>query len=225
MPAASAVATVSQVVMDSNATTTIISNINSLYNNIFTFVAVLVTLGGIAFPIALTRYQNKKIKNNQNQLTELIKSEIAAAKAALVGDIKKELASDIEKLEKNISDIKTELNESIHEKTAGLNAKAHHLQANTSIKENNFIGAFTDCATSIVDYATAKDEANLIKVLDVILINRVFPKLKKEDFEKNDEMDKWYEKVITVIEELNQSGRYTKELKSLKSKHKEAISR
>ena len=84
MPIAAASQVVSAEVMNASAITTIIGNINGLYSNVFTFVAVLVTFGGIVFPIALTRYQKKKLLLNQKQLTDLVKSEIAAAKAILI---------------------------------------------------------------------------------------------------------------------------------------------
>ncbi len=221
MPAASAV--VAQVVMDSYATTTIISNINSLYNNIFTFVAVLVTLGGIAFPIALTRYQNKKLKNNQKELTDLINSKIVAAQDALVGSIKKDLATDFESLEKNISEIKAELIENINEKSAGVNAKAHQSQGNKKKAEGRYASALVDYLIAASDYVKSKDELNMKRVVRLII--ETLPKLKQPDFENDEEhndLEKRFNKTIERIETLNVNGRYLEEIKSMKAKLKEA---
>jgi hypothetical protein len=226
MTAASAVATVpvmSQVVMDSYAITSIISNINSLYNNIFTFVAAVVTLGGVVFPIVLTRYQNKNLRINQKQLTDLITSEIASTKAKLIDDLKKELALDVENLEKNISQIRGELDQRITESSAGLNAKAHHAQANINLEKGEYHRAVKDYLIAASEYISAKDENNLNRIIPTIISS--LKHVKQEFLDKNEDIEKWFKAAIDQIETLNQNGRYLDDIQTMKVEFKEAKSR
>jgi hypothetical protein len=207
---------VTQVVMDANTITAIINNVNSIYSNVIAYTFGLVAFVGILLPIAISLLQNRQLKNDHKALSDKISKEMQEAKNALITDLKNELAIEISKFDKKVSDIKIELNEEIHEISSGLHAKAHHSQARDAIEKNNFQTACIDCLAAVVGYCDAKDEPNLQVVLDVLLIPKVIPKLKQPDFDNNENVEIYFNKALAALEKINTNGRYSKNIQSLK---------
>lgn len=174
---------VSQIVMDANTVTAIINNINSLYSNaigqLITFTIGILAFVGILLPAIVSFLQSRQLKADHKTLSDKISLETQMTKAALIEELKSTLADELTSFEKKVSEIKDELNMSILKSTARANAKAHHLQATTSMASGDYIGVFKDCVTAITDYAVAEDEANMQIVLKAILIPSVLPNLKK----------------------------------------------
>jgi hypothetical protein len=228
MAAVSAVAAapvIAQVVMDANTTTTIISNINSMYSNVITTTFGLLGFVGIALPLFLSFHQKKQLKADHAVLTETISNEIDTAKAQLMEKIRKDLAEEISAVDKKVTGIKSEMSQAISKNEALMDAKIHHLQAVSSVADNKYVIAYNDCVSSMTNYARAQAETNLPTIMDVLLTKIILPKLKKKDFETNSDMKINLEKAIVVIEGINKNGRYETLIRSLKMALNEALNR
>lgn len=216
---------IAQVVMDANTTTTIISNINSMYNNVIAITFGLLGFVGVALPLFLSFHQKRQLKADHAALTETISNEIDTAKAKLMEKIREDLAEEISAVDQKVTGIKSEMSQAISKNEALIDAKIHHLQAVSSVTDKNYIGAYNDCVSSMTNYARAQAETNLPTVMDALLTKIILPKLKKKDFETNIDMKINLEKAIVVIEGINNNGRYDTLIRPLKIALNEAINR
>lgn len=216
---------VPQVVMDANAITTIISNINSMYNNVITVTLSLLGFVGVVLPFFLSFHQKRQLKADHTSLTVLISKEINAAKAELMETIKKDLANEISAIDKKVTDMKSEMSKAISKNGALIDAKVHHLQAISSLEKEAFVGAYDDCVSAMLNYAKALEETNLPTVMDNLLTKSILPKLNKKDFETNTEMKKDFEEAIRVVNDINSNGRYETVIRALRIAFNEATNR
>jgi len=227
MAIASTVAT-SQAVMSAYDVTTIINNINTLYTNVINqFVSIslgMLALFGVVLPLVFAYFQKRKIKADQITLTEKIEKEIAVAKELLTEEMKRELGNEKTLILQEIEKMKKEMKLEIKKISAGANAKAHHLQANSNIADKNFSGAFIDAATAINNYAISDDEGNLIRAADTLMLKLIIPFLVKSDF-IDEELEKEFKSICETIESKNVNGRYGDCLDALKKAFKVALLR
>ncbi len=203
---------VSQLVMDAQAITTIIDNLNSLYSSAFghlvDYTVGLLALLGIIVPVVFYWFQNKQLKLDEEMLAKKISLEIDEAKKTIIEDIQSKLAIELEGFEKKVSEMKSELKEDVNIVMHLLHAKAHHLQANSMVSIGNWGGAFEDSLKAIVGYCKAGDEANLQIVLKAMLIDIVLPNFNKGFIDKIYKLDDRVKEAIDCIEILNKNGRY-----------------
>jgi hypothetical protein len=122
---------VSQLVMDAQATTTIIDNLNSLYSSAFGYLidytVGLLALFGVIVPVIFYWLQNKQLKLDEEMLAKKISLEIDEAKKTIIEDIQCKLAIELEEFKKKVSDIKFELKEDVNKVTHLSYATIHHL--------------------------------------------------------------------------------------------------
>ena len=122
---------VSQLVMDAQATTTIIDNLNSLYSSAFGYLidytVGLLALFGVIVPVIFYWLQNKQLKLDEEMLAKKISLEIDEAKKTIIEDIQSKLAIELEEFKKKVSDIKFELKEDVNKVTHLSYATIHHL--------------------------------------------------------------------------------------------------
>ena len=224
MSVAAASQVVATEIMNANAITMIISNINSLYNNVFTFVAVLVTLLGIIFPIVLTRYQNKKIASNHKLLSEQIKAEIGEAKTKLIEEIMARFAEEKLILENKIVVTENNLIKEITKMKSNIEARTHHLQGSQNLVKEKYVPALRDYEIAAKGFLFSADEGNmqnsLKNITDIIL-----PKLNKDDFEKESDLEKRCLSLTEEIKGINVNSRYDSKIKELEDALKGAKAR
>ena len=207
---------VSQLVMDAQATTTIIDNLNSIYSSAFghliEYTVGLLGLVGVIVPMIYYWFQNKQLKLDKKLLTGKISLEIEDAKKTIIEDIQSKLTIEIEEFEKKVSDIESGLKQDVGIVMHLSHAKIHHLQANSMVSFDKWSDAFEDCLTAIVGYSKASDEANLQTVLKAILIDKVLPNVNKEIIDKIYKLDDRVQEAVDCIDKLNKNGRYKVDL-------------
>lgn len=225
MEAASAV----PIVMNAYDVTTIIHNINTLYSNVIDqFIGItlgMLALIGVVLPLVFAYFQRRKINADHQELSKKIEAETLSAKTILIEELRRELKEERNIILSDMAEIKKNIHLEIDKIRAGADAKAYHLQANASIKDELYIQAFLDCAIAIRNYIDAKDEANLIRVLDAVLLHSVFPNLKKADFDGEEILLESFNGIYKAIEALNDRGRFSDNLISLKRAYKAAFAR
>ncbi len=95
---------VSQLVMDAQAITTIIDNLNSLYSSAFghlvDYTVGLLAFLGVIVPVVFYWFQNKQLKLDKEMLAKKISLEIDEAKTTIIKDIQSKLIVELEEFEK-----------------------------------------------------------------------------------------------------------------------------
>lgn len=215
-----------KVVMDAYDISTIINNINTLYSNalnqIIALTIGLLTLGGIILPLVIAYFQRQKSSADQIALTKTVSSEVNEAKKLLIEELDNKLAAKIEKYEERISDIKQELTETIEKIAAQSEAKIHHTQARSIIKDKFYADAVYDCETAIRNYSFAGDERNMQVIVRSLLLESILPNLNQTDFAKHDELEENFNSMLEVLNKLNVNERYAIDIKSFEAALKEA---
>jgi hypothetical protein len=211
-------------IMNAQAITAIIGNVNGIYVSIFTFIAIFLTVLGLIFPVVLTKYQNKKLEKNEKKLSEKITKEMDALKTALIEDLRTKLAEEISIFEKKIGEIEERLGQRISKSSAIANAKAHFLQAKLASDAGKYGVACRDYAIAVHDFAGGGQEANMQQALRN-LVGFALPNAKKADFDNDDEIEKECQLAEKALEKLNVNARYEINLKDFRTALKEAKKR
>lgn len=215
MPITAASQVLTTEVLNARDVTTIIGNINGLYTNVFTFIAIFMTVIGVVMPTLIAYFQKKKLKNDEKALVERISTEIEKEKKHLSEDIRNQISSELNSLEQKISALRTELTSEINNKFNIAEAKAHHAQALRSMEQKLYAQACADCLYAGIGYAKSRSEGNLGRVLDV-LIKSVLQNMQKPDFAPENGIENKLENLLEAVEPLNETGGYDDQIKAIK---------
>lgn len=202
-------------VLNARDVTTIIGNINGLYTNVFTFIAIFMTVIGVVMPTLIAYFQKKKLKNDEKALIERISTEIEKEKKLLSEVIGNQISSELNLLEQKISALRTELTSEINNKFNIAEAKAHHTQAVSAIAQKRYAQACADCLYAGIGYAKSQSEGNLGRMLEM-LKTKVLPNMQKSDFAPENEIEERFENLLTAIEPLNKTDGYIDQIKAIK---------
>lgn len=198
----------------------VLNKINNLYsgalNQIITYTIGLMAFVGILLPILISFVQNRQFRRDHDAITSMIAKEITNAQ---------------EKLEKQISDtiedkfreFRLELLDQVQLKTRAVSGRVNHNQALSLYRDNQYIDAIYACTWAADDYLAAADEANLIRILNVM--DPILNRLNKSDFEENTEIKVRLDRVIENIKEINSNGRYSNEITKLSKNISSALKR
>lgn len=131
---------VAQLVMDANAVTTIMSNLNTLYSNavsqLITYALGLVALVGVVIPLLVTLLQWRSLKAEKRSLELSIQDQIDTAKSAIRSGIDEELNSRVKALELSVLESIKEKTEKLEKKFGVAMAASMHLQGNAMLEKN-----------------------------------------------------------------------------------------
>lgn len=178
-----------QILIDANLITAITNNINSLYGNLVSYTVGLMLLVGALLPLAISFFQQKQFKSEQDNIKRQISNDIEALKLKIEEDLKCSiqimLKDELNIIQEQVSAIKAELDKEI----CIAKASAYHNQAN--INKDNSELRISSCAPALDFYLRGQDERNARSILGII--DSTIHKLNKKSFDDyadlKDELD------------------------------------
>lgn len=219
---------VAEVVMDGNTVTTILNNINNLYSSavtqLITYTIGMMAFVGVILPVVISLLQSRQLKADQANLTQKMETAIENAKVALSEQIKLELQAEMASYERRITEIRDALTKNIQRAEDRVNAKTHHLQANSFLEKNLFMDALEDCAYAAEGYASSGDERNMQAILDNVA-GRILPRLNRSHFDDSTNAEEKLQTILKAIEPLDQNDRYRRDKDKLNEAMKSAKAR
>lgn len=225
--AAEGVSKVAQVVMDGNAVTSILNNINTLYSaavsQLITYTIGMMAFVGVLLPVVISLLQSRQLKADQANLTQKLEAAIVQAKTSLSEQIKADLKEEMATYEARIAEIKDGLTEDIKRAKDEAVARTHHLQAISLIGKGLFVDALADCANAAPGYASCGHEQNLQIILDVVG-DTILPKLNRSHFE-NTNAEESLGALFEAFEPLDENKRYRRYKEKLTAAIKSARAR
>ncbi len=211
---------VAQVLLDANNITTIISNINSLYDNLITYsIGVLALVGGVV-PFIINRIQNRSFKDEQEAFLIKINNDLEVKKEDIKISVREELKSFV--LEESTK-LETELVQKINTLEKSLKiaqGASFHVQAN---QDTNPASKMKSCKTALGYYLEGEDERNVRSILHIIETN--IDKLNKTHYESMSEPFENLKEIIQFLIDNNINGRYALNITLLKKKVRDAENR
>ncbi len=209
--------------MDAATITTVINNINSLYSNLIAYTVGLILFVGAFVPTAISFFQNEQFKKEQEDIKKRISIE-AEEKAkqleiSLNQTVQNALAKEIEKINKLGEELRNEL----EKETATAKAGAFHIQANNMVDRNWHDQALISCRHALGLYLIGLDERNARSVITII--ESCLNKLNKKNFDNLPEIKESTQKIIDLLTEKNENGRYSIDLTNIKASLRNAEKR
>lgn len=209
-----------QVLLDANNITTIVNNINGLYDNLITYsIGVLALVGGVV-PFIINKIQNKSFKDEQESLLKKINNELEAKKEEIKNTLKEELCDYIEvenaKLEAKLTEITNNLGKQLNI----AKGRSFHLQANNSTDPAQKIQS---CMWALENYINGDDERNARSVL--LIIDQSVMKLNKTYLDNDHDPFECIKKIIELLEDNDINGRYSMNIDTIRSHAKAAEKR
>lgn len=195
----------------------ILEKLNSLYSGAFsqlvTYTVGVLAFVGILIPLGIASFQNRQMKRDQAALSREIASSLAEARVQLFKEIEDQMTIREAKVQQLVADVKAEINLQVSKIDRAAMARSLHLQASASLATSP--GSSThDCLCAISEYVACSDERNLISVLR--LLDSSLPKTDAAAFKLFDSEDA-SKNALKAIETLNTNGRYSQELKALRT--------
>jgi hypothetical protein len=193
----------------------ILETVNNFYTQSFSqliniTVAVLV-FAGIIFPILITFYQKRLFKLEheaiESSLTKKMKEELDNT----VAKIELEYSEKEIEFELKISQIKEELYREVDRAKGGIS----HVQGCNDLEKGCYFTAFDSFVHAGTSYLRAKDNANLLRILNNIS-DSCLPRFSSKDFEDNEDVFSDLEKLMGELSEYNVEGVYMDPLRKLK---------
>lgn len=207
-----------QLMLDANTITAITSNINSLYTNLVSYTVGLILLVGALIPLAISFFQNKQFKAEQNNIKLQITNEIEALRIKIEDDLKSTtkltMQDELNKFRAQMAEIRTELLREI----CCAKASSFHNQANMNTEIPELV--ISSCEAALSNYLEGSDERNARSILGIIEVT--LTKLNKKSFETSPELQEDVDSIIKCLEENNENGRYSINLYAIKSSLKTA---
>jgi len=205
----------------------ILTSVNGFYQEAFSqlvqYTFAIIALVGILVPLIAGIIQWRSTKTEKESLEKLIRDEIARTKLELQTTAREEIKSLVATENTAIHDRIDQKFNQLDMELKKVEAKAFHLQGNTSLDEKNYSQAARDFCSSTTLYFSGQDELNGKKTLSA-LIENCLPKIIKSEYENND-MDELVDMLIEVIEQSNANGRYFSEIQCLKTEIRNVKSR
>jgi hypothetical protein len=206
----------------------ILEKVNAFYTASFTqlitFTGALLALVGVLVPLLIALQQAKQAKRDQEQLSRVIDDRFAEAHKEFTEFLKRESSIIDERMRALVDATKGEISAELKQSENSAQGSIFHIQARQYIDQGYFGHAVSSACHAGKHYARAKAELNLTAVLKVMksalrLANRV-----DMEVAENQEPGS-YSNFCKAIQKLNESGRYTEELRLLQSMYDAAKAR
>ena len=180
---------------------------NSAWNKLVLIGSISFAIVGIVVPLLIQWYQKKVLVLSENKLKAEIKSETSKIEKRIKESVQTELEEKIKDYEKKIESL-----------NASSNAKAFHLQANSSFERGEYQSALADYITASFDYLKADDFSNLQTTLRIICDN-CLQHLSSEEINDikifhGEDLDK----LLEELDEKDNNGTLTQQIRWIKLK-------
>lgn len=212
---------IAPIVMDANTLTSIISNLNSIYNNLINYTVGIILVVGAIIPAAISFFQNRGFRKEQIEIKNQINSEISKSiiemEIRLKEIVNNELKEVMDKINLEIATIKSEF----QIKNANTTGRLFHLQANQNDGYPEV--CIPSCLTALENYIIGEEEDGVRRILFVIevTLNRV----NKIIFENSEELKKNLTDIEFTLSKNNRNGKYSMDIEKLKNGIKDAKKR
>ncbi|HEY6095510.1 MAG TPA: hypothetical protein VIU93_11215 [Gallionellaceae bacterium] len=208
--------------MDPNTISTIISNINGLYNNLVSYTVGLILFVGAFVPAVISFFQRRQFKQEYEDLsakmTDEIRLRVKEAEENLRTFVTATQAAEIENLKRQNEELKRELTKQI----GTARAAGFHNQANQQSGHNPRV-ALESCNWALPLYLEGKDEANAKAIIKIVL--GALPTLSAAHAKERDEIENVVEGITDTLGLHDENGRYRLELQDIRRALKEARAR
>lgn len=204
---------------------------NTSWNHLLVYSGIAFTVAVVIIPFLIQVYQRWVFKIEEKK----IKDELHASLLEEERSIEKRLVEKFQKFEEIITEkvskaSKDQLGELekakavIERELEGHTGNILHVQGTFAWAQKWYLLATSSFLSAACCEASSRDELNLQKSLDS-LIEDCLPKIKKKDFEDEEELNNKFDSLIKELAKLDDRGRYTETIRKLKKSYEEAKKR
>lgn len=205
----------------------LLKNLNDMYsgafNSLITITLAIVGFIGIIMPIAISFYQNRQLKIDKENLEQSLSELVLEATKELKNEIQSEIQlaqkEQALKTQEELSQIRKKIKR--HSSTAS--GAALHVQGINMAEQEKYIPAIISLQQSALSYTKSKDELNLGRVLEQIIM--CYDNANKSIEQSPHDIQGELEILIKRLKKLNKNGGYEDSITKLKASRKRCIER
>lgn len=207
----------------------LLERINAFYDSAWTKLVVagtlLVVIAGFGVPVLLQWYQRKEAERREKQIVKELEDKSEQIRKDIAKEIMEEIRNNLtkqfdeerKKTEKTLQDFKSEMKKQADD----IQGMIFHVQCYSSEALKDYKDTFIAGVTAIGYYVRSKGELNLGRVLSMVkdcLKNLSAPEI-------DEDITEYFQNLLSSLETVNETGRYTDEIKTLKEMFEQAKKR
>jgi len=191
----------------------ILDKIHSLYSDMMTFFGIIVAFVVVLIPIFTNFYQTRKLKVEKENLKQELLKEIN-------NKIKSHFDLHEKRFEKKIEKMGIEFDK----KSEAIIGGVFHIQGRYNLFREFYTDALFSLISASAKYLKGEDCFRLQRV-NKMIVKRCLPNIYNDDFEKDFTIEQEMIKLIALMKENNDKGRFTDIVVEMESELREAKER
>jgi hypothetical protein len=199
--------------MDPVTSLDVLQKVDAFYSNAFThllvFISILGAFVGLVVPILWYFLQKRELRLQEAQLKTHMQAFIEDAKREIITNIEDRFEAG----KKEFGELEERLQHNIDKYGGRAMGSVLHLQGNSDMQRQMYVAAVVSYLEATYHYIKAEDMSNLIRVLGT-LADTVFPKLTKEDLDK-ELIQERFEPFLRTLGKLNDKGVFSDHIQNL----------
>jgi len=192
----------------------LLTTVNDFYDKAFNKLLVssfgIIAFIGVIIPIAVGWLQTRSLRSEKKSLLNELRSDLSSERDAVEKEIKEEVERQIKVVKDDYEKRFAEVTSSIEKSSASALARAHHLQANSTIDNSAAGFGLRDFCHAAVKFFVAGEEDNARRTLSTVY-EHCLPKITSELYKEYD-AETFCNDLIGEIKKNNTNNRYADDI-------------